>query len=109
MHSVYVDQWDWERVISREERTTDTLVSMVRRIYRSLLHTERYIAGEYEFVDTLLPEKIEFVTTQELEDEFPLLSPKEREYIIAKRRGVYLADRRQAQVRQNSRRARARL
>jgi aspartate--ammonia ligase, AsnA-type len=88
MHSVYVDQWDWERVIAREERNTDTLRSIVRKIYASLLHTERYIAGEYEFVDTLLPEEIHFVTAQQLEDEFPTLSPKEREYQIVKRYGA---------------------
>ena len=88
MHSVYVDQWDWERVISREERVADTLKSIVRKIYASLLHTERYIAGEYEFVDTLLPEEIKFVTSQELEDEFPALTPREREYEIVKRHGA---------------------
>ncbi len=88
MHSIYVDQWDWEYVITREDRNIDTLKTAVRRIYRSLLHTEHYIAGEYDFVDTLLPEEIKFVTAQELEDEFPNLTPKQREYEIVKRHGA---------------------
>jgi len=88
MHSIYVDQWDWEVVIGESERNVETLKKTVRKIYTSLLHTEHYIASEYDFVDTLLPEEIHFVTAQELEDEWPDLAPKEREYMAVKRYGA---------------------
>lgn len=88
MHSVYVDQWDWECVIDRSDRNVETLKKVVRKIYTSLLHTEHFIANEYDFVDTLLPEEIHFITAQELEDEYPDLSPKEREYMAVKRYGA---------------------
>ena len=88
IHSMYVDQWDWERIIKREERTRHTLHETVRCIYAALQHTEHYIVNEYSFIGKLLPEKITFVTAQELEDEFPNLTPKEREYVAAKRHGA---------------------
>ena len=88
IHSVYVDQWDWERIIDRDERTLETLKSMVRRVYRSLRHTERYIAEDYAFSDIILPEEITFITTQELEDLYPDCTPKEREYKITKAKGA---------------------
>ena len=88
IHSMYVDQWDWERIIKREERTRHTLHETVRCIYAALQHTEHYIVNEDSFIGKLLPEKITFVTAQELEDEFPALTPKEREYVAAKRHGA---------------------
>ena len=88
IHSVYVDQWDWERIIEKDERTMDTLKSMVRRVYRSLRHTERYIAEDYAFSDIILPEEITFITSQELEDLYPDCTPKEREYRITKAKGA---------------------
>ena len=88
LHSVFVDQWDWERIIYKEERTIDTLKSMVRRVYRSIRHTERYIAEDYAFSDLILPEEITFITSQELEDLYPDSTPKEREYKIAKAKGA---------------------
>ncbi|MBO4229218.1 MAG: aspartate--ammonia ligase [Clostridia bacterium] len=88
LHSVYVDQWDWERIISREERNEETLKSMVRRVYRSLRHTERYIAEDYAFSEIILPETISFVTSLELEDRYPGLTPKQREYEIAREKGA---------------------
>ena len=88
IHSMYVDQWDWERIIKREERTRHTLHETVRCIYAALQHTEHYIVNEYSFIGKLLPEKITFVTAQELEDEFPTLTSKEREYVAAKRHGA---------------------
>lgn len=88
LHSVFVDQWDWERIISREERNQDTLKSMVRRVYRSLRHTERYIAEDYSFSKIILPEEITFITSQELEDLYPDCTPKEREYKISKAKGA---------------------
>ncbi len=85
IHSVFVDQWDWEKHISKEERTVETLKDTVKAIYRALKHTERHIADDYAFVQRdFLPEKITFVTTQELEDMYPELTPKERENKIAR-------------------------
>ena len=88
IHSVFVDQWDWEKIITKEQRTIETLKKTVRCIYYSLKHTERYIANEYDFANVYLPEEITFVTTQELEDMYPELSLKEREYAIAKEKGA---------------------
>ena len=88
IHSIYVDQWDWERVIKKEERTLETLMLSVQRIYRALRHTEKYIIEDYNFIDSLLPEKIHFITSQELEDKYPSLTPKEREHAAAKEYGA---------------------
>lgn len=85
IHSVFVDQWDWEKHINREDRTAETLHHTVKGIYRALRHTERYIADDYAFVEkNFLPESITFITTQELEDMYPDLTPKERENRIAR-------------------------
>ena len=85
IHSVFVDQWDWEKHINKEDRNRETLHIAVRAIYRALRHTEHYIADDYAFVERgFLPEKITFVTTQELEDMYPDLTPKERENRIAR-------------------------
>lgn len=87
IHSVFVDQWDWEKNIAKSDRNQETLHIAVRAIYRALRHTERYIADDYAFVEkNFLPEKISFITTQELEDMFPDLTPKERENRIARER-----------------------
>lgn len=88
IHSMYVDQWDWEKIITKEQRTLETLKKTVKIIYNTLKHTENYIAYEYEFIGNMLPEHITFVTTQELEDMYPSLSAKEREYEIAKKHGA---------------------
>ncbi len=88
IHSVFVDQWDWEKIITKEQRTMETLKNAVKCIYNSLKHTERYIANEYDFANVYLPEDITFVTTQQLEDMYPDLSLKEREYAIAKDKGA---------------------
>ncbi len=88
IHSVFVDQWDWEKVITAEQRTFDTLKRAVKQIYTSLRHTETYIAEDYDFIDKFLPEKIVFITSQELEDEYPDLTPKQREYAAAKKHGA---------------------
>lgn len=88
IHSVFVDQWDWEKILKKEERTLDTLKLTVKRIYRALLHTEYYISYEYSFIKRQLPEDIKFITTQELEDEYPDMSAKEREYAAAKKYGA---------------------
>ena len=88
LHSVFVDQWDWEKIITADDRNAATLKTAVRAIYSSLRHTERYIAEEYDFVGKFLPDDISFVTTQELEDMYPDLTPKERENEIARQKGA---------------------
>ena len=93
LHSMYVDQWDWEKVIDKEERTTKILQRHVKLIYQALLHTESFISDDYGFVDKILPPTIHFITTQELEDLYPNLTPKEREYTITKEKGaVFLSE-----------------
>lgn len=88
LHSMFVDQWDWEKIIDRSDRNLETLKDTVESIYRALRHTEIYISGEYPFIGRMLPEKIDFITSQELEDMYPELSPKEREHEIAKAKGA---------------------
>ncbi|MBO4453291.1 MAG: aspartate--ammonia ligase [Clostridia bacterium] len=88
IHSVFVDQWDWEKVISAENRNEKTLRRAVKQIYTSLRHTETYIAEDYDFVGKFLPEEITFITSQELEDRYPSFTPKEREYAAVKEYGA---------------------
>ena len=88
IHSIYVDQWDWEKVITKEERNRDTLETVVRAVYKALKITEEYMAYEYDYVGHVLPDHIEFVTAQELEDQYPDLEPKDREYAAAKMHGA---------------------
>ncbi len=88
IHSIFVDQWDWEKIISHEERTVETLKKTVRCIYAALRHTENYIVDDYNFIESLLPEDITFITSQELEDMYPDKTPKEREYEISKKCGA---------------------
>ncbi|MBO5109901.1 MAG: aspartate--ammonia ligase [Clostridia bacterium] len=93
LHSMYVDQWDWEKVIEKEDRTTRNLQRHVKLIYQALRHTESHISDDYGFVDKILPPSIFFITTQELEDLYPNLTPKEREYTITKEKGaVFLSE-----------------
>ncbi len=84
LHSVYVDQWDWEKIIDKNQRTEDTLKSIVSQIFAVFKRTEKYITGIYSELISYLPEDIFFVTTQELEDMYPELTPKERERMLAK-------------------------
>lgn len=88
LHSIYVDQWDWEKVISKEERTMDTLKEIVSRIYNVFQVTEEYITDLYPVLDKILPPQIHFISTQELEDLYPDLTPKERENAIVKEKGA---------------------
>ena len=88
IHSIFVDQWDWEKIISKEARTLDTLKKTVKLIYSALRHTEYYITKEYNFIGSLLPEKIHFITAAELEDRYPDKTRKEREYAAAKEYGA---------------------
>lgn len=84
LHSIYVDQWDWEKVIAKEDRKEDYLRSRVEKIYDALKSLEQYICGEYPILTKKLPEDIFFITTQELEDMYPELTPKQREDAITK-------------------------
>ena len=88
IHSIYVDQWDWEKIISRQQRTTDTLKSTVRNVYKVLRKTEKYMSIRYDYIKEILPEDIFFITTQALEDLYPDSTPKEREYRITKEKGA---------------------
>ena len=88
IHSIFVDQWDWEKIISKEDRTEKYLKKTVKLIYSALRHTEYYISREYNFLGTQLPEKITFITSSELEEKYPDKSRKEREYLAAKEYGA---------------------
>lgn len=91
IHSIYVDQWDWEKVISKEDRNEDYLKYIVRTIFNVFKKTEEMINGNYPFLKNKLPEEITFITTQELEDLYPGYSPKDREKFIAKKyKAVFL-------------------
>lgn len=88
IHSIYVDQWDWEKVISREDRCLDTLKDTVRTVYKVLRKTEKYMSIRYDYIEEILPQDIFFITTGELEEMYPDSTPKEREYLIAKEKGA---------------------
>jgi len=88
IHSIFVDQWDWEKIIDKSDRNEETLKKTVRQVYKALKNTEKYIAGKYDYTGEILPEDIFFIKSQELEDMYPDLSPKEREYKIAKDKGA---------------------
>ena len=88
LHSIYVDQWDWEKVISKEERNVATLQHTVRKIYAALRETEDFISRRYNYIEPILPEEITFITSQELEDMYPDKTPKERERLIVKDKGA---------------------
>lgn len=87
IHSIFVDQWDWEKVISKDERNIETLKNTVRKIYSALKHTEEYISREYSGMNKFLAEEITFVTTTELEEMFPDLDPKQRERAVTMKYG----------------------
>ena len=84
LHSIYVDQWDWEYILHKEERTEEKLKEIVCKIYEVFKKVEEEIREAFPCLEGYLPEKISFITTQELEDMYPELSPKERENMIAR-------------------------
>ena len=88
IHSIYVDQWDWEKIIRKEDRNLETLKTVVRDVYRALRMTERYMSIRYDYIEETLPREIYFITTSELEARFPDKTPKEREYIITRAKGA---------------------
>ena len=88
LHSVYVDQWDWERVMSTEERNLDFLKEIVRKIYKALKETETIVHGKYPQIEPMLPTEITFVHTEELVEMYPDLGSQERENEITKKHGA---------------------
>lgn len=88
LHSIYVDQWDWEKIIRHEDRTPETLKEIVKNIYNVFLDTEKHIFKLYPQYKPMLPNEIFFITTQQLEDMYPDKTPKERENLIAKDKGA---------------------
>ena len=88
IHSIFVDQWDWEKIISRSDRNLEYLKDTVRTVYKCLRKTEQYMAIQFDYIDLTLPKDIFFITTQELEEMFPDSPPKEREYYITKAKGA---------------------
>ena len=88
LHSLYVDQWDWEAVITPEERTLSFLKDVVERIYAAILRTEYLTCETYKEIKPFLPRKIHFIHSEELLQMYPNLSPKEREDAICKKYGA---------------------
>lgn len=83
IHSIYVDQWDWEKVILPSERTLDYLQETVRRIYYAIRRTERFISQDYPEIIPFLPENITFIHAEDLYRQYPTLNSKERENAAA--------------------------
>lgn len=91
LHSIYVDQWDWEKVINFEDRNLSTLRHTVKKIYNVFKMTEKYISSVFPQITEQLPDEITFITTQELEDLYPDKTPKERENLYTKqKKAVFL-------------------
>lgn len=88
LHSVYVDQWDWEKVITPETRTIDYLQSTVRAIVGCICDTLDMVKARYPQIKTMLRREVVFITTQELEDQYPDLTPREREMEFVKEHGT---------------------
>jgi aspartate--ammonia ligase len=91
LHSIYVDQWDWEKSIEKSDRTEEYLIETVTTIYNAIKNLGDYVNRVYRDLKTELPNEIFFITSQELEDLYPDLTPKERENAIAKeKRAVFI-------------------
>jgi aspartate--ammonia ligase len=88
IHSIYVDQWDWERVINKEDHNLDFLKKIVRRIYEAIKVTENKIYVEFPQITPILPEDIFFITAEDLLQRYPGKTPKEREDLITKEYGA---------------------
>ncbi|MBQ2794851.1 MAG: aspartate--ammonia ligase [Oscillospiraceae bacterium] len=88
IHSIYVDQWDWEKVINPDERNLHTLKNAVKDIYEALKETQFKLCGRFGGMKPFLPEEITFVSTQELEDMYPDKSAKEREDAVTEKYGA---------------------
>lgn len=86
-HSLYVDQWDWEKVISNEDRNLEFLKETVRNIYKCFLDTQTMLINSYDDYEKILRDEITFITTEELEEMYPDNTPEERENLITKKYG----------------------
>src|SRR5690625_6198782 len=86
IHSIYVDQWDWEKHMAPEDRNLNYLKSQVRKIYAAFKATEEAVVEKYPEIDPILPDEIKFIHAEELLQMYPDLSPKKREHRIAKLR-----------------------
>lgn len=92
LHSVYVDQWDWEKVITKDQRTIEFLHSTVRDIYSSIYHTAEAVEKSYPQLKNFLVKDITFIKAQELEDMYPNLTSSEREFEAAKKYGAIFVE-----------------
>lgn len=93
IHSIYVDQWDWEKIIKKEDRNKETLKYIVEQIYGAFKATELHLRSLYPFLRNDLPKDIYFLTTEELLQLYPDKTPKEREYLITKdKKAVFLME-----------------
>lgn len=88
IHSIYVDQWDWEKIITSEDRTMSYLEATVRCIYGAVLRTAKEVSKKYPQIEMYLPKQISFISTYELEEQYPDLTPKQREYEAVKKYGA---------------------
>ena len=88
IHSLYVDQWDWERVMTKSDRNIQFLKKIVRKIYSSILRTEFFICETYPQIKPFLPEDIFFIHSEELREMYPDMTPKEREDAICEKHGA---------------------
>ncbi len=88
IHSIYVDQWDWEKAMRYEDRNLEFLKDTVRSVYRVLQKTEKYMFIRYDYIEEILPEDIFFITTSDLERMYPQFNTKEREYQITRAKGA---------------------
>ena len=88
VHSLYVDQWDWEQAISEQDRTIYYLRDFVKKIYRCMKRTEFYIYDRYPVIRPILPDEITFIFSEDLQKEYPGLTPKERESLVAEKYGA---------------------
>ncbi|MBM3200554.1 aspartate--ammonia ligase, partial [Candidatus Woesearchaeota archaeon] len=87
-HSIYVDQWDWEKVITKKQRSLTFLKKIVRTIYQAIVETESVVEKEFPKLKHKLPKDIFFIHSEELEEIYPKLSPREREDKIAEKHGA---------------------
>ena len=90
LHSIFVDQWDWEKIIAPEDRTMETLVSTATSVYNVIRSCEIHMEQRYPYVGHILPDEPCVISTQELLDRYPNLEPKERELAIARERGAVI-------------------
>lgn len=88
LHSIYVDQWDWEKVVTPEERSAKTLREVVRSIYEVVCRTEFHIASQHPSIRPVLPEEITLVTSEDLYDRYPDLHPRQREDQVCQQHGA---------------------